>query len=56
MIVEEEKLGVKIAENPEEAFWENLKVKRQEEILNLKREIIINENLIKLCEERISKP
>ena len=46
---------VKIAKNPEEAFWIELKEKCEKEIANNKRGIIINEEIIKLCNRKIER-
>lgn len=50
-----EDLGIKIAEDPEEAFWTKLKEESQKRIDSMKHEIIINEAVIKLAEDKLKK-
>jgi len=52
-MIEDQTLGLKVAENDEEAFWAKMKEKCEKEIANNKREIIINEYLVALCEEKL---
>ena len=52
-MIEDEKDGIKIAENPEEAFWTTMKQKTEEMILQCQHEIIIQENLLRLCEDKL---
>ena len=52
-MIEDEKLGVKIAENTDESFWTETKEKCQEAIAAEHRNLKINEQLIKLCEEQL---
>lgn len=54
-MITEKKFGAKIAENPEEAFWIELKDKSTKVIETLKHEIIINEAIIKLADSKIKK-
>jgi len=54
-MIEDKELGLKVAENPEIAFWTELKSKSLKSIETLKHEIIINEAIIKLAEEKISE-
>jgi hypothetical protein len=46
---------VKIAESPEEAFWTTFKERCLKDIETHKREIIINEHLLKLANEKLAK-
>jgi len=50
-----EELDVKIAESPEEAFWKGLKDRCKKDILTHQREIIINESMIDLAEQKINE-
>lgn len=50
-----EALDVKIAENPEEAFWTEFKDKCLKEIESNKRQIEMNKVLAKLAEEKLSE-
>ena len=50
-----EDLGIKIAENPEEVFWTNLKKESIKSIESNKHEIIINESIIKLADEKLAE-
>ena len=50
-----EDLQLKIAENPEEAFWTQLKDKCVKDIVSHNREIIINEAIIELAKYKINE-
>jgi len=50
-----EDLNIKIAENPEEAFWTKIKDESIKRIESMKHEIIINEAIIRLSNEKISE-
>ena len=52
-MLEDKKLGVKIAENSDEKFWIETKEKCEKAIESEHRNIKINEVLIKLCEEQL---
>lgn len=52
-MITEDKLDATIAENPEEVFWIGLKEKCIKDIDTHKREIIINEAIIKLADSKI---
>lgn len=54
-MIEDEKLGLKIAENSDEAFWTETKEKCEEAIAAERRNIKINERLIVLCTEQLVK-
>ncbi len=49
-MIEDNELGIKIAENPEEKFWQDLKKKCEEMIKQCEHEIQI-QNVIKLFSE-----
>jgi hypothetical protein len=51
-MLENEELGLKIAVDKEEAFWTEMKKKFIEMNANAKREIEMNEHLLKLCDEK----
>lgn len=53
--MKKDKLGIKIAENPDQAFWTQLKEKCMRDIETHKREIIINEAIIELSEQKINE-
>ena len=52
MITDEQ---VKIALNPEEAFWNKVLDEAQSRIVQMKHEIIINEAVIKLANEKLAE-
>lgn len=54
-MIEDKALGVKVAVDKDEAFWAETKEKCEEAIGAEKRNIKINERLIKLCEEELYK-
>lgn len=54
-MIEDEKLGLKIAESTDEAFWTETKQKCEEAISAEDRNIKINNVLIKLCDEQLRK-
>ena len=53
-MIEDKDLGLKVAENTDEAFWTDTKEKCEKAIEAENRNIKINEVLIKLCEEQLS--
>jgi hypothetical protein len=53
-MIEDKALGLKIAEDSDEKFWTETKEKCTEAIKAEKRNIKINETLIKLCELELS--
>ncbi|MFA5037805.1 MAG: hypothetical protein WC479_11605 [Candidatus Izemoplasmatales bacterium] len=55
-MIEDEKLGLKIAENSDEKFWTETKEKCEEGIKSAKRNILLDEKLIELCNEQLKKP
>lgn len=52
-MIEDKDLGVKIAENTDEAFWTETKQKCTEAIAAEERNMKINMKLIELCEEQL---
>lgn len=54
-MIEDQKLGLKIAENSDEVFWTETKEKCQEAISSEKRNIKINEQIIALCVKQLVK-
>ncbi len=54
-MIEDEKLGLKIAENSDEKFWTETKEKCEEGIKSAKRNILLDEKLIELCDEQLKK-
>jgi hypothetical protein len=52
-MIEDEKLGIKVAENTNEAFWTETKQKCLEAIDAEERNLKINKAMIKLCEEQL---
>ena len=53
-MIEDKKLGVKIAENTDEAFWTDTKEKCIQAIAAEKRNLKINTKMLELCEEELS--
>lgn len=54
-MIEAPDLQLKIAVNPEESFWTELKTKTEKNIDTLKREIIISEAIIRLANEKLNE-
>ena len=54
-MIENEKLGVKIAENSDESFWTETKEKCEEALKAEERNIKINKKMKELCEEELKK-
>ena len=54
-MIENEELGLKIAENSDEKFWTETKEKCEEAIETEKRNLKINKQMLKLCEEELKK-
>lgn len=52
MIEDEE---VKVAENPEEAFWEELRKRTEKAIENCEHEIVVQRHVLALCYEKLGK-
>ena len=52
-MIEDEKLGLKIAENSDEKFWTETKEKCEEAIKAEERNIKINKSILKICEKEL---
>jgi ribosomal protein L9 len=52
-MIEDEELGLKIAENSDEAFWTETKEKCMKAIEAEERNMKINKKMIELCEEQL---
>lgn len=52
-MIEDKEMGVKIAENSNEAFWTETKQKCTEAIAAEERNLKINKQIIKLCDEEL---
>ena len=53
-MIENEELGVKIAENTDEAFWTDTKKKCEDAIAAEERNLKINHKMLELCEKELS--
>jgi len=54
-MIENKELGLKIAVNQDEAFWEETRKKCLTMIDNSKHEIEMDEHILKLCDEKLKK-
>jgi hypothetical protein len=54
-MIEDKELELKLAESPEEAYWTKLKEQTIKTIESLKHEIIINECILKLADEKLAE-
>jgi len=52
-MIEDKDLGIKVAENSDEAFWTEQKEKCLEAIKAEERNLKINKRMIALCEEQL---
>ena len=52
-MIKDKKLGLKIAENPEEALWESFRKRIELAIKINKDELAINEEILKMCEKKL---
>lgn len=52
-MIEDEELGLKIAESSDEAYWHELKDKCIKAIEAEERNLKINKRMIELCEEQL---
>lgn len=52
-MIENNDLGLKIAENSDEKFWSETKEKVEEAILAEYRNLKINKSMLKLCEREL---
>ena len=51
-MIENEELGVKIAENPVEALWARVRDSTAQRITELKNTLIVEEAVLKMAEEK----
>lgn len=54
-MIKDEKIGLKVAENKQEAFWERMKTKLLEDIENEKHNIEIANHLLILVELKLKE-
>jgi len=54
-MIEDKKLGLKIAENPAEAKWETIRSRASEAIEQHKTEIEINSAIVRLADEKLKE-
>jgi len=54
-MIEDEKLGLKIAENSDEKFWTETREKCIEAVAVEERNLKINKRMIELCEQELEK-
>lgn len=54
-MIEDKKLGLKIAENPNEALWSAQKKITEAEIKRLKDALVISEAFIEMCNEKLEE-
>ena len=52
-MIENKELGVKIAENPTEELWENVKRNSETRIKEMENALIIERALLEMCEEKL---
>lgn len=55
-MIEDKKLGLKIAENPEEAMWNEIISQTEKELKHLKNLITFQEAVLVMAKEKIKKP
>lgn len=54
MVVEDKELGLKVAVNEEEAYWQTMKKQSEESIVQSNRNIALSEEIIKFADKKIS--
>jgi len=54
-MIEDAKIGLKIAENKEELFWKEAEDRCRKAIFNAEKEKEINQHILKLCELRLEE-
>lgn len=52
---EEEDLGIKMADNPEQAFWLDLVERCEKNILESKRSILIENNVLDFAKSKVEE-
>jgi len=55
-MIEDKKLGIKVAANTEEAFWSEMKERIIKDIENNEHNIIISKHILSLAEDRLRDP
>lgn len=54
-MIEEKEIGLKVAENPEEKFWTDVKTNTEKALFNCEHEMIMHRRIIDLCNEMLGK-
>jgi hypothetical protein len=54
-MIESKDIGLKVAENPEEAFWTQALKRCKDAIFNSEKEIEINKEILKLCNKKLEE-
>ncbi|RPJ56501.1 MAG: hypothetical protein EHM12_10305 [Dehalococcoidia bacterium] len=54
-MIEDKKLGLKVAENPVEELWTRVQEATTGRIKELKNTLIVEEAFLKMCEEQLKK-
>ena len=54
-MIEDKEIGLKIAENPEEAFWEDIRKESKELIIQKKKELMLQEAILETAEKKIKR-
>jgi hypothetical protein len=54
-MIEDKKLGLKVAENPEEAYWEEMKTRMNKDIEANKHNIEISKHILTLAEQKLKE-
>lgn len=54
-MIEDKNLGLKVAENPDEARWEGIKERAEKNIIDNETEMEISRAIIKLAEEKLKE-
>jgi len=52
-MIENKELGVKIAENPTEELWENVKRNSETRIKEMENALIVERAFLEMCEEKL---
>ena len=55
-MIEDKKLGLKIAENEDEKMWAEIKESTEREIKNFKKLLKFNEAVLELANTKLKKP
>lgn len=54
-MIEDKELGLKFAENKEEALWEKLRLGREQTIKSYEEALIIEREILKLAENKLKE-